>query len=242
MGGCGSASREHIVTESLWLGTKINVTGFPWCKDSAVEIGLSSFTAKILCREHNSLLSSTDAEAKKAFEAFRESTRLSNEREENVHHAWPPVSFVIDGLLLERWFLKTLINIVSLQERTDLVWFGTNQPPEHIVRIAYGRKKFLWPKGLYAAATLNQAEHSDESMNFSPLLHEETASIAGGLFTFRGARFLLYLGRRPLPEPFDLPNTNLPNWKSSILRYRLKHIEWTLEAGRQSHSINFLWR
>ncbi len=245
LGECGRASREHIITESLWLDTKIKVVGLPWCKDSIVEIGLSSFTAKILCIEHNTLLSSTDAEAKRAFEAFRESIRLSNQRKQAPHQIWPTVLFPIDGLLLERWFLKTLINLVSVQALTDLVWIGTNhpanKPPNHIVNIAYGRETFLWPSGLYAAATLNQAESSDEGFAFAPLLHEETASIVGGLFTFRGFRFLLYLAGKPLPEQFDLPYTKLPNWKSSILRYRLKHITWTLEAGRKSHSIDFRW-
>jgi hypothetical protein len=74
-------------------------------------IGLSGLVAKILCRKHNSHLSGLDETALDTFDAFRESVRLNKVRTGLRAKSWRNKLFVIDGARLERWFLKTLINL-----------------------------------------------------------------------------------------------------------------------------------
>lgn len=108
-------SREHIISASLFPADKIMVQGLSFCKDEPKEIGLSSLTKKILCTKHNSDLSEIDAAAGVAMNMLREATRLMNIRvERNIRR--PTVKrFHIDGVTLERWFLKTFINIAYKQ-------------------------------------------------------------------------------------------------------------------------------
>src|SRR5687768_3950665 len=85
IGGCSDkASREHLVSASLWTKERLDVVGFPWCKDSPKRIGLSSLTGKVLCTEHNSLLSEADEAGKAAFDAFRDADELAYRRGKQV--------------------------------------------------------------------------------------------------------------------------------------------------------------
>lgn len=108
LGDCSDKmSREHIISAAMFLSDTIVVQGLPWCRDERKEIGLSSFTKKILCTKHNSDLSVYDTAAKESIETLRESTRLSNLRMEGKRKHTRIVHFPIDGVALERWFLKT---------------------------------------------------------------------------------------------------------------------------------------
>ena len=83
-------------------------------------VGISSVTANILCRTHNSDLSPLDSSTQQAFTVFRDVLAISAIREDLVRsptatkpkiHLWRLKTYKIDGKKPERWYLKTLINI-----------------------------------------------------------------------------------------------------------------------------------
>ena len=112
LGGCSKKlSHEHLVSQSLFVGERIRVQGFPWCKEASKEIGLSTLTSKILRISHNQALSPIDATGAQAFSTFREMQRLANVRTRLRPRVWKVRRYVIEGPQLERWLLKTLINI-----------------------------------------------------------------------------------------------------------------------------------
>lgn len=103
LGGCAAKiSREHIVSAALWDGPNITVVGLPWCKDAAKPIGLSSLTAKILCRDHNTALSDVDKSAAASFRALQRSIDLEADRGKQRPRKWKIRRFEIDGKRLER--------------------------------------------------------------------------------------------------------------------------------------------
>src|SRR5713101_8269307 len=104
-------SGEHTVSKGLFTNDMVVVQGLGWCKDEPKTIGLSNLTRKILCTHYNSKLSTVDDAAIVAFDAFRESVRLTDIREKMKERRWTVVHLPLDGDLLERWFLKTLINL-----------------------------------------------------------------------------------------------------------------------------------
>ena len=245
LGGCSSkVSREHIVSDALWSLPNINVVAFAWCKRAPRRIGKHNLTVKHLCAFHNSALSPTDAEAQKAWITLRNCARLAEERAQHPATPWSLQSFQIDGTLLERWFLKTWINIAAVKENRQLTWVGTNcvvaSPPQDIVRAAFGLSQLIPPRGLYAAAALNEEIYSTERLDFAPLFDEPSGSIAGGVFTFCGHRFLMYVGHRPLMIRLELPKAKAPNWRSGSLNYRLRRLQWTVNE-RLSHYVDFKW-
>jgi len=218
----------------------IDVVGFPWCKDTPKSVGLPNLTAKILCRTHNNALSPLDAAAGEAFDALRRASALFSERGAKPRRHWDRIRFEIPKpWLLERWFLKTTLNLCVVSESTA-VWRQTGrpltQPPENLVRLAFGIDPFVKPMGLYSAAAVGEKVYLADSFTFAPLLYGDKESggqgMMAGLFTFRGFRFLLHLEPHQLPATLEVPGAREPRWNSGGLQYHLQRINWNI--GKKS--------
>lgn len=204
LGNCSDKlSREHLITESLFSGDSVRVQGFPWCKDHPIEIGISGLAAKILCVRHNSSLSPVDEAGAQAFSVLREMCRLSNVRERMKARYWNVVRYRINGPVLERWFLKTLINLCCdrdypIGRRSTIV----GRPTEQLARIAFGLEPFEHRAGLYFVVRAGMRVDSTETVSFAPLI-KHGAHIEGGLFAFRGLLLLLFLEPEGPPVPLN---------------------------------------
>jgi hypothetical protein len=50
LGDCSDKmSREHVITEGVFLSDDIKVKGLPWCRDDFTVIGLTNLVRKNLC-------------------------------------------------------------------------------------------------------------------------------------------------------------------------------------------------
>jgi hypothetical protein len=194
LGNCADKiTREHLVSENLFLDDEMTVEGFPWCKGKPVKVGLASLTAKILCEQHNSDLSEVDTAGGQAFDALREARRVANIRERNLKHRWSVRRTRIDGRRFERWCLKTLINLCCDRENPigrDSAIPG--RPSERLVRMAYGLEPFPGRAGLYFVARVGMNIKSEDRVSFAPLI-SLGRRIEGGLFAVRGQPLLLFL-------------------------------------------------
>jgi hypothetical protein len=89
LGNCSDKlSREHLISEGLFLEDLMTVEGFSWCAGKPVQVGLANLTAKILCVRHNNDLSDVDEAGAKAFGALREMRRVANVREKMKPARW----------------------------------------------------------------------------------------------------------------------------------------------------------
>lgn len=242
LGGCaGKLSREHIVSDGLWTGPSITVQGFPWCARSPITVGRAAITAKILCREHNSLLSPVDEGGILAFQALRQATQLAQRRRKIPQRQWMLHCFTVDGDLLERWFLKTAINIASMGA-TPVQWLQeatADGLPALFVEAAYGRTRLPAPMGLYAAATPGETVNDIESVELAPILTPDE-KVAAFIFRFAGARFLLSMVDAPMPRLLKLPHVRSAAWDESRMLRHLKRINWNCGPVR-SHFLDFRW-
>lgn len=241
LGGCGGKiSREHLVSRALFIGDHIAVQGFPWCKNEPKTIGLANVTAKILCRKHNSDLSDLDSAAAKFFDAIRQATRICNVRSKLKPGIWHVKRFAVDGLKLERWFLKTLINLAwtakhPIGPQSEMI----GVPSADLVEIAFGLKQFERGAGLYTVAHVGQLIHSNDTVQFAPMIKDDLY-IAGGLFVFRGFRFLFILVSKQisrLPLGIGLPGEN---WGASQLNFHNREMRGTV-GKYLSHIIKIKW-
>jgi hypothetical protein len=188
---------------------------------------------KILCRKHNSDLSGLDATALDTFNAFRESVRLNNVRTGLRTKSWTIKRFIIDGGHLERWFLKTLINLsVGSEWILGPGHHVEGVPPEHLVNIAFGQSAFDRGAGLYLAGLKGEQIDSMDGMNITPRTYG--SNLVGGAFTFRGYRFYLNL----LPERLTLDGHSHLLYRDSKMIFQVPN-----SAGRRlkSHEISFKW-
>ena len=212
------------------------VQGFPWCLNEAKSIGIGSLVAKILCKKHNSDLSEVDDAAIYLFKVFREGIRLQqargalrNPQEWAVPFGidWTVRRFVIDGPRLERWFLKTLVNLSF--GRQWIIGQGSGPPgwpSKELVEIAFGRRRFPKEAGLHIMAHPGQQIDSHDRVNITPMSQGD--NLVAGRFNFRGYSFFLNL----------LPGKLFPKLGESDLLYRETTINWNV-SGFLSHAILF---
>jgi hypothetical protein len=239
LGNCSAKiSKEHIFTAGLFPDDKIVVQGLSWCRNEPKEIGLASFTSKNLCSKHNSDLSVVDDGAISSINTLREATRLGNLRIKHMIKRPTIERFQIDGPALERWFLKTFINITFKQaypigSKSAQPW----QPSCDLVEVASGRKQFVPKAGLYFLGDLGEQIISNEGHRAVTFVNLK-GELVGSMFYFRGFRFLLYIDKEGLSEQIhlDLPEISKP----SQPHYHLTNIRVKI-GSHLSHVIEFRW-
>lgn len=192
LGDCdGPLSGEHLVSASLFADDVVTVQGFNWCPEGK-KIPLKSLTANVLCVKHNTALSPVDTVGGQAFSVIREMHRLREVRAKMKPRVWNIKRYDVDGKNLERWFLKTLINLCCHETKpVGLTSAIPARPSSHLVRVAYGLEDFSGKSGLYSVAWNHSISMSD-GLGFSSINYKGT-HIVGGIFSFAGWRLFLYL-------------------------------------------------
>jgi hypothetical protein len=200
LGDCAEKiTREHVVSQCLFETEAIMVQGFKWCLNEPKRIPLANLVAKILCKRHNGALSDLDTAALNAFNVFREGIRLNEVRGRlKKPICWNVKRLEINGPLLERWFLKTLINL-SVGGEWPIGSGVKGSPSKDLVEIAFGKRQFENGAGLYVAGRAGEQIDSMDRVNFTPMTDEANVLVAGR-FNFRGYTFFLRL----IPKEFGM--------------------------------------
>lgn len=228
LGGCaGGISREHTVSDSLFTGSSVTVMGGPWAAGIPRVIGRNRLRRRILCRRHNSLLSPVDNEGGRAFRSIGDlDTWLARSRRTGLQQRR---EYTVQGPLLERWFLKTTVNlfVVSRNART---WFDGAQadtPPTEIVRAVFGTDRLRHPVGLYNWGGFTPGEQVTlrSELQFSPYFREQ--SLVGAHFVFHGLNFLIWLVETPPPWP--------------QVRDFYRHVGGEFNDGPNSADLTIVW-
>ena len=195
--------------------------------DEPKKIGLASLVAKILCKKHNSALSELDTAAKNAFDVFRECVRLNHVRQRLKRQpVWNIKHLTIDGPRLERWFLKTLVNL-SFGGRW-IIGVGTHREgtvSRELVEIAFGHRFFENGAGMYISGRVGEQVDSMDRVGMTPMTSSK--NLCAGRFNFRGFTFFLNL----TPQKFGMDG------QAQLLYRDVKH-NW-LVHNRRSHTISF---
>lgn len=183
IGGCSEIlSGEHLISKGILekMGKMVKVEGFNWCKTESKEIGMNALQSKILCGNHNNLLSNYDSEAINFFEAINKWVKQSERFSNNGFSVKKiPIQYFIDGLLIERWFLKTMVNLTLVS--TDKVTI----PFDVILPVLYGDKRFEKPFGFGQIIKRGSSVVVDGIINFRPFVDQENI-LCGGTFVFNG--------------------------------------------------------
>jgi hypothetical protein len=240
LGDCSKKiSREHLISRVAFSGDLVQVEGFPWCKGLPKVIGLESAVAKNLCESHNSRLSVLDAEIGHLQRTVEWHCSRYNTSNRRLAGRLPRRE--LNAKLIERWLLKTLINMqyggpyaIGPEATT------AGQPSKDLVEICFGQRSFPTRAGMYVAAFNGMNVTMTETFTFSPL-HKLQSQILGGFFTAYGLHFFLALTKGGIPVPLvDIPNVG-ENWMRANLQWRFRKIRAHLQDGSLSHEIRFKW-
>lgn len=229
VGGCVEKnSREHLISRALLQSVTVVVEGFDWCSEPK-RVGVEALTRKILCARHNSGLSPAD-EAIVQFNAIATS---------------PKVGACISGRSLERWFLKTLINL-SIGSAEHIGEGMANSepgwPPPYLAAVAFGSFPLTHCMGLYVLTCKEPYKYRVGEILFVPLVRDGV--ISGALFGIAGMYFFLSL--RPGPAPTTIgqmaPRSTLPRYvKDAPMVHRPIWLDFADNGGNIAR-IDIDWR
>lgn len=180
---CGfGSSREHYISAGVFDQSTIFVQGFEWCPEER-EIGIGALTSKILCRKHNSMLSGADVggiQAVRAIDSTIDSVKDTLDE--------------LDGLSLERWLLKTAINLTFKgNKRLGVGMLGaeTGYPPPYLLESVFGDRVLEYKMGTYVLLPRKHYFFRKGEIAIVPV-HKE-GEIGGLYFNLRGVHFFLSL-------------------------------------------------
>lgn len=198
----GGISGEHLISKGIFKGKAVKVQGLPWSGPLPKTVGINALTANILCRDHNARMSPVDKEGAGLFHAIRRfeeilSGRMVPKTNEDCLH-------VANGLLLERWFLKTALNFLAYSPQ-GLKWHTgspVSEPPVDLLGVVFGERRFLYPFGL----SVNPGTKLGDNVLVGDqvgLRHHSTPDneYVGTEFWFQSLNFMIWLNTRL--EPTD---------------------------------------
>ena len=182
LGDCdGPLSKEHVISSAVFDETMLEVEGIHAFGDVRKTVSTAALTARVLCRGHNSQLSPLDSEAARLSDAIKAS-RIGSD----------PVMHQVNGILLERWALKVLVNLLASRWTEK----GYLPPGLDIIEKVFGSEPILAPSGLYVLHNYTGTAPAD-SVFYSVLTsqRELRPHVLGLVISLSGALFVLSICR-----------------------------------------------
>jgi hypothetical protein len=208
LGDCSDKlTREHLISEGMYPDQTLRVKGLSWCKDEFKEIPITNLVKKVLCRHHNGTISYVDQVGANTINAFREASRVREERAQMGPRRWRIERVQIDGYGLERWCLKTLVNFAAEgAHKIGRDSSSDGQPSPRISRIIFGHERFKPRAGLYGIASVGANWHTGvDGIRLVPYVDSDGVMV-GGLFGIHGFQFMLYLEEQGLAHSIQIPD------------------------------------
>lgn len=232
--GCSEKlSGEHLVSKGILeeMGGVIRVQGFNWCKNEPKEIGMNSLQSNFLCERHNNLLSNYDKEAISFFKIPETWQKKSTFFKRNGFHIKKvPIRYAFNGFLIERWFLKTLVNLTLVSSKDHEI------PLNIVLPYLYGGKKFEKPYGLGFIVKTGDHVSFNVNIDFKPFFNKEKV-LCGGTFNFRGFTTVIIL-----PVENTIVNNQLAidtdgSMIGSQINWHNEEISETMKRFRKTYTV-----
>lgn len=231
LGDCDATqSQEHYVSQAIVGKQEVLITGFPFLDRNEVRrIPAKRLTRSMLCRRHNALLSPLDAAAGYFFKTLAAFKIRGIKRAQGRRKRGGPDIYVVNGAFVERWPLKTAINIMFGKRLTasESDWL----PPDQWVACAHGREPFPDGCGFYFITREGVMYESDESgIRIVPLTKSETDDTPiGAIFTIEHLTFAVSMERLHEQHRWGYRLQALKDTKAFKLRQLLR-FDWSQVA------------
>jgi len=214
-------SREHFISKNILEKlTKDKLqfenAGHFFGGKSQVEIGIDGFASKVLCDNHNSVLSPLDAAADAVFQRIEELTKdmVRADKGYNLN------SFhVVSGIDMERWMIKVFCGLVAAGKIRS-VSGRIVQPsslPHELLEALMGATLLEPPLGLYMHSYVGQIRKS--GLSFGTIKLTDGSDQVGGLLLSLGVMNLVLITSQRYTQTF-----NEPSWyRHQTLAFDAKH-------------------
>ncbi|MFZ2493467.1 MAG: hypothetical protein WA208_18465 [Thermoanaerobaculia bacterium] len=229
LGDCDAVqSREHYLSRSI-IGTgEVVVSGLRSLGGRAATISAERLVAKVLCKRHNELLSPLDAAAGDFFRVLKAFKYRAGMRARGARKRGGVDVYRVDGALVERWMLKTVINLAFARRTPSGERWCV---PAGWVTSVFGRTAFPDGCGLYLLQGTSNLNDSPTSVLRVAVLtadggvgEKRDGMVIGGQFAIEDVQFAV------LMQPVGSVNG----------AYRLRHIR-DARAFRLRQVLNVDW-
>jgi hypothetical protein len=178
-----AAKEGHVITVETGLGRRVQTKS----------MRLRNYGRRMLCEHHNNSSSEIDLEGKRFSDAVRAFYDIARTRQ-HTKLRWALREFKLDGALLERWFLKTAINMSVGVFRVGLPIGGLDAAPDlptlPLVEMVYGRRPVIEPFGLWFVAEPGPLIRWHENFTLR-FWHGPGGYVAGAVFSVIGLSFVV---------------------------------------------------
>lgn len=210
LGDCDSMSGEHVISNAIFksgCGCPLVIEGVKRIRGGEPTRGAE--VSNILCRKHNSMLSPLDETA------GRLAKHLHDGDDENY-----TTNINLRGELVERWGLKTLINMGAAG------WMGQKlEPAPEIVSSIFGRSEIPDGCGLYSVDGVWRNEDGilRPSVNFSSVVIPTPRGriLAGGYIAIHGMPIFVALFTEAVSW---IEQRGMPTIEARLGETQLKHL------------------
>ncbi|MCE4311521.1 hypothetical protein LYZ90_11760 [Xanthomonas hortorum pv. vitians] len=195
LGGCDKMSGEHVISNAVFAagcGCPVLIEGVARIRDGAPTANAEK--SNILCRLHNSMLSPLDAVV----------GRLANFQAASDDEDFSETLY-IDGELLERWLLKTIINFGAAG------WMGPQKliPSSDVVSAIFGQMPLPPRIGLYSVNGIDPNHRPSGGVTMRPFFRTSPTmrELSGAYVAVHGLGLLACLDDT-LPLQIDARNAS----------------------------------
>jgi len=209
LGGCDGMSGEHVFSNAIFkagCSCPLIIEGVHRIREGAPTRGAEK--SNILCRHHNSLLSPLD-------ETIGQIARFQAEANDKDYQG----SIIIEGELLERWLLKTVINTAAAGWAAPVKW----QPSQSIARAIFGLDQLPDRIGLYSVDGVDPAHRPSGGASFTPIFMGTPLGkiLVGAYVTVHGMPLLASL-HTELPQMLEAGH--IPHFVNHFSPDGLRHL------------------
>ncbi|MBM9578179.1 hypothetical protein JWG45_13560 [Leptospira sp. 201903070] len=232
-------SKEHIISKNIFE-EKVFVQGFSWCLNEAKEISVSKAVAKLLCTKHNNSLSDYDTEAGKFFRFMNEFSEHDSQMKARNYRFVENKKYNVNGLKLERWFVKTFLNIIFANKKE----YRDKINLTYLLDVLYNEKNFEEPFGLNIMVRVGDKIKSKDSIFHTPVFDSTRKEIVGALFEFRGVKFLLKIPPKTVNSdgPVILLDEDLKDWDGLAGLWHQNRVQMAIPNSKKIFQIiEFFW-
>jgi hypothetical protein len=240
-GKCGDIiTKEHLISNSI-LQKKVVVQGFDWCKNEPKEIGSASLENKFLCNHHNNSLSPCDSEIAKFVDTIETFFRTKNKfNKYGFSTKKVPIEYNINGILIEKWFIKTLINISLTNEKEVVINL------DKILPTLFSDMSIEKPFGFSFAIREGQTINFKDEISIIPLFNHnnDIKELAGGIFIFRGFTIMTLIPCSKFPILDNSLSIDNKEFEGLQLNWHNNEISEQMNLGKKTYktqSIIFSW-
>lgn len=226
VGSCSTKmTKEHFISRNILEKVATSTLRFEnaghfFGGQQTVEIGIDSFSAKVLCDKHNSALSDLDTAAGAAFSTiealakdFVEFARLERGRLSRFH--------ICSGVDIERWMIKVYCGLVAADKIRALsgriIERDTLQPD--LLNALVGTDSLRSPLGLYMHTFVGQQRRLG-GFSFGTIKLTDGSDEVGGLILSLGVMNFVLVTSPRFNQTFKDPN-----W------YRHQTLAWNFRKG-----------